>query len=229
MRSRQLAVTTLVAATLGASMASGAAGASPTGIAVTHSGVAHAAHFVTDGVNRLQTCYAQLDDDNGLGVVSQNFETAYNDYDSRGADDFYLQSACQVRRVDVVGEYFSGPGPADSANVTLYRDFNGAPGGVITNQENLTAVGDGTGSFRITLTTGVGLAPGRYFVSVQINMDLDPAGEWSWRTNDTARGIRALWRNKSDGFGTGCVHYTRLTRCIHGGEGRDFAFAIVGS
>lgn len=227
MSKRSIVAAAVAVATVGASFAlSPTAGASGAQVQATYVGAARTAAPQT---YRLGTCYQQLDDDNGTGVVSQNFESKYDQYDSRGADDFYLSSSCQVRRVDVAGEYAGGSGPAKSANVTFYRDFNGAPGGVISNQPNLSVIGDGTGSFKITLDTGVGLTQGRYFVSVQINLNYDRGGEWLWRTNNYKRGFAAYWRDQGDGFGTGCVHYTKLSKCISGGQGPDFAFALAGN
>ncbi|HEV8692354.1 MAG TPA: hypothetical protein VGQ91_18760, partial [Ideonella sp.] len=34
------------------------------------------------------TLYDQNNDDNGIGIVSQNFEATFDAYDAQGADDF---------------------------------------------------------------------------------------------------------------------------------------------
>lgn len=178
---------------------------------------------------KMGTCIDQSDNDNGIGVVSQDFEDEFDAYDSRGADDFKLRKTCQIKMVMVEGAYFNGSGLATSENVTFYRDMAGVPGGVISNQKGLLGEDDGAGNFMIMLSSPVGLRAGKYWVSVQVNMDFSQGGEWSWNTNNTQRGNPAVWRNKDDGFGTGCVHYTLLTQCVGAGEGPDFSFMLHGS
>lgn len=223
---RTISSAAIAIAALSASLAvAPGADARASNISAPHTIGAQSAAFAAAPIGR---CYWQLDDDTGKGAVSQNFEAVYDDFDSRGADDFFLQSACTVRRIDVIGEYVNGSGPADSANVTFYRNFSGAPGGVISNQDGLQFLEDGHGGFRISLLTGVGLAPGRYFVSVQMNLDYNDGGEWLWHTNRFKHGYLAYWRNKGDGFGTRCVQYTRMTDCL-GRSYRDFSFALLGN
>src|SRR6476620_11204333 len=60
--------------------------------------------------------YTQRDNDNGIGIVSQNFESTFNGYDSQGADDFNVKKKAKVAQVDADGVYFNGAGPADSYN-----------------------------------------------------------------------------------------------------------------
>jgi hypothetical protein len=186
-------------------------------------------HGATFQPTKLGTCIDQSDNDNGVGIVSQNFEAANDAFDSRGADDFKLKKTCQVKMVMVYGTYFNGTGPAASENVTFYRDMAGVPGGVISNQKNLTGEDDGLGNFTIDLKSPVGLRAGKYWVSVQINMDFGVGGEWGWNTNNKQRGNPGVWRNKGDGFATGCIHYTALTTCIDAGEGPDWAYMLHGS
>ncbi len=197
---------------------------------VTSSSQSSVSSLVKFHPSALSTCYKQLANDNGTGIVSQNFTAnAEASYDSRGADDFKLKSACQVKRVDVAGRYFKGNGLADSENVIFYRNYKGKPGGVISSQQNLAGVDDGTGNLKITLNSPVGLKSRRYWVSVQVNMDFGAGGEWGWLTNNTRNGNPAVWRNQGDGFGTGCINFTKLRKCISNHEGPDFVFALSGS
>lgn len=191
---------------------------------MTHTGPGHATAAGPDKAR----CYQQLDNDNGVGVVSQSFETPYAAYDSRGADDFTLNANCQVKQIEVKGSYISGSGPVASANVTIYRDLNGKPAGITTNQAKLKVVDDGNGDLTISLRSGTGLVPGTYWLSVQVNMDYGSGNEWGWNTNDSVRGTAADWRNVDNGFDTGCIHYTLMSTCIAAGQGGDFAFAIDG-
>ncbi len=177
---------------------------------------------------RNRICYTQMDADNGVSIVSQNFEAAFDAYDTRGADDFTLTRDCVVRRIDVAGAYLNGFGPAASENVTIYRNNGGLPGSVISNQTDLPGIDDGTGNLRIALSNPVPLlAQHTYIVSVQVNMDFSTGGEWGWSTNNTQRGYPASWRNNQDGFGTGCAHFTPLLTCMPSTEGADFAFDLA--
>ena len=174
------------------------------------------------------SCYQQLANDNGQAVLSQKFERKYSYYDDRGADDFTLDSTCTVTHVLVDGVYALGPGPARSVHVTFYQDDQGTPGHVISGQDRLSYSDPaGTGSFDITLDSPVVLAPGHYWVSVKANQRFDTRGAWYWSTNNAIAGLPSQWRNVRDGFGTGCIVYTRTTYCVLNGEGGDFAFALI--
>jgi hypothetical protein len=211
-----LAVTTCFASGASANRAPGA----------SHAGASRVATFQP---TKLGTCVDQSDNDNGNAVVSQNFEKTFDAYDSRGADDFKLKKTCQVKMVMVYGQYFNGSGLAQSENVTFYRDMAGVPGGVISNQQNLAGQDDGLGNLTIDLDSPVGLRAGKYWVSVQVNMDFNQGGEWGWNLNNRQRGNPGVWRNKGDGFGTGCIHYTAVTSCLAGVDGPDYAFMLHGS
>lgn len=217
-----LVVAALAAATALAPVAQ--AGRSP--LSTSHAGGSQAAHA---SPAKLHMCVDQSDNDTGIGQTSQNFEAAYPEFDSRGADDFTITKTCRIKMVMVDGQYFNGPGPASSENVTFYRNYNGLPGGVISNQMNLPGEDDGSGNFTIRLSSPVGLRAGTYWVSVQANLDYDSGGQWGWNTNVQQRGSEAAWRNKGDGFGTGCVHYTALHTCVGEGQGADFSFMLHGS
>jgi hypothetical protein len=172
-------------------------------------------------------CYAQRDNDNGIGIVSQNFEPDFDAYDSRGADDFSLDSACSILEVDTDGEYFNGSGPADSFHVTFYRNnLHNKPGRRVSNQNLLSYTDEGLGSPEITLDREVTLAAGVYWVAVKANMDFSTGGEWGWNTNNTQRGGPGQWKNGGNGFNTGCTTYQPVLECIASGEGPDFSYSL---
>ncbi len=171
-------------------------------------------------------CYAQNANDAGVGVVSQNFEAAFDIYDSQGADNFRLRKSCTVRKVVVAGQYFNGAGPANSVHVTLYKTRKGGPGKVLLNQKAATYTdASGTGNFTIKVKKTV-LPKGNYWVSVQANMDFSTGGEWGWNTNLTSKGAQALWKNPGDGFASGCTSYSNMFTCLGGISGTDFTFEI---
>jgi len=201
------------------------ASATGRGIGVAHwSSVGPTGSSITN-----KTCKSQQDNDNGVGIVSQNFEPAFDIYDSQGADDFKCKQGAQgaagytLKVITADGTYFNGSGPADSYNVTYYAG-GGTPGAIQKTCANASYTDTGFGS--PTITCKVTLSKGAHWVSVQANMDFSTGGEWGWNTNNTVRGNASQWENPGDGFGTGCVTYTTTTTCIASGEGGDFSFGF---
>jgi len=181
----------------------------------------------------LSVLYDQNGTDSGIGIVSQNFETSFDAYDDRAADDFTVPVGTKwtVNEIDVTGTYFNGSGPAVSENVTIYNDKGGKPGRAIDGLHSsmvVTGIDNGTGSFTMTLPTPVKLKPGTYWMAVQVNMDFGLGGEWGWENQTTVAGTPAVWRNGGDGFGTGCVTFTTETTCIADGQG-DHMFTLKGT
>jgi hypothetical protein len=174
--------------------------------------------------------YDQNNNDSSVGISSQNFETSFDVYDDQGADSFKVPAGqtWKIKEVDVTGVYFNGDGPAVSENVTFYKNSGGLPGAVIKSV-TLAGTDSGTGSFAITGITGVKLTGGKYWVSVQVNMDFDAGGQWGWDTRTVQSGFAAAWQNPADGLATGCTVYANMQGCIGAqGEGPDFMFALRG-
>ena len=225
MRSRTISIVgvTAIALAVAATFTPGVSARSPD-VGLTHkSSTASPAH--SGNARALPACHRQGANDSANGVASQNFEAANDVYDSRGADDFRLNTSCTTTIVKVNGQ---GSGAATSMHVTFYRGKAGHPGLVISNQDNLAyADPSGTGNFTIPLPSSVTFAADkRYWVSVQANMDL-ASGQWFWNTNTVAKGLNAQWRNPNNGFGTGCVTYTDLLTCVPSAGGPDFSFALL--
>lgn len=180
------------------------------------------------------TIYSQRDNDNGIGIVSQNFEPTFDAYDAQGADDFVCQHKCVIKEVIADGAYFNGSGPADSWNVTVYKDNGGTPGNVVgtCTSSHYTDLGFGTPDIKLKNSCNgaskIKVQAGTYWVSVQANMAFGTGGEWGWNTNNTVRGNASQWQNPGNGFSTGCTTYTTTTVCIPSGEGGDNSFALLG-
>jgi len=88
--------------------------------------------------------------------------------------------------------------------------------------------GEGSGSFLITLPEAVKLKPGRYWLSVQVNMDYLTSGGWSWEWRTSQNGKPAVWKNPGDGFDTGCTGYRPEAECIDFRGGPDHMFELLG-
>jgi hypothetical protein len=224
MRSRILPVAGISAAALACAMAF-----APMAGAAGHSvGAAHKTP-VNQLVHHARTaaaCYAQHDNDNGIGIVSQNFEPSLDAFDAQGADTVKLSAKCKLKTVNADGVYFNGSGPADSFNVTFYKG-KATPGATTKSCANASYTDSGFGSPVISCTAKLTKKTAKW-VSVQANMNFSGGGEWGWNTNNTIRGKASQWENPGDGFGTGCTTYTTTTTCIPSGEGGDFAFGLNG-
>lgn len=176
------------------------------------------------GVRSARVCYEQLDNDSGVGIVSQNFEPDFDIYDDRAADDFAIAKTCRFSTVTIVGTYFNGSGPAESVNLAFHSPRVRGPGRVELRYRNAPYSDCGFGCLDVQVKGS--LKGGTYWLSAQANQDFSTAGMWGWLTNDTVRGSGAMWKNPGDGFSTGCTTYTDLLTCIPSGEGGDLAFSI---
>jgi hypothetical protein len=221
MGARILSGATLSVAALGVAMAFGpsASASSPHGVSV------RAPRHQSSPVTPAKTCYAQTDNDNGLGIDSQNFEPSLDAFDSQGVDDFTISRKCKLKTVFALGIYEYGTGPADSYRVMFYSNDGGSPGAVVLDRPT-AAFTDTTGYGSPEIRVRTTLKKGTYWLSIQANMDFSSGGEWDWYTNNTVRGNASLWENPGDGFDTGCTTYTTTTTCIPGGEGGDFSFSL---
>lgn len=178
-----------------------------------------------------EVLWFQNDQDSGVGIVSQNFESSFDAYDVTAADDFVVTEGetWVVRQVQVTGTYFNGSGPARSENIAFYGRGSRVPGKLIKAYPAVVGVPDGPGGFLITLPEPLTLEPGRYWVAVQVNMDFVVGGEWGWETRSTRKGIKSAWKNRFGGFGTDCNHYKHMDHCIGEiGQGPDFMFSLLG-
>jgi hypothetical protein len=224
MRTRFFA--TVAAAAVGLAVVAASGTAAGAGLAPTPT----AGGKATFGAHPAQVAgaiYSQLDNDNGVAIVSQHFETRFLSFDSQGADDFTIARKAVVKQVVVDGLYFKGTGPANSVHLTFYRNAGGAPGTVVQDIPHAPFTdATGTGTFRVTVPK-VTLKAGTYWLSVFVNMPFR-LGEWGWLTNNRVRHKASLWRNPLDGFSTGCTSWERTTDCVLADEGGDFAFALLG-
>jgi subtilisin-like proprotein convertase family protein len=177
--------------------------------------------------------YDQTDSPNANAFSSQNFESIYDAYDSQAADDFVVTgSGWSVTTVVTPGVYFNGAGPAASLHVTFYEDAGGLPGTVVAGCDYpaVTKFSDVVGSFTATLTPACTLSPGHKWVSVQVNMNFVPAGQWGWTMRDVLSFDPSVWRNPGGGFPGGCLTFTPRGVCDPTTAGSpDQAFRLDGN
>jgi hypothetical protein len=214
---------------LGTVAAVALAGTASAGVTVVHHGKVPVAHHAP--INRANTVlYDQHGTDSGIGIVSQNFESSFDAYDSQAADDFTVPAGAKwkIKEVDATGVYFNGSGPATSETVTFYKDKHGRPGKTVGS---FTATGaDSFGSFQIDLGAGQAVRGGSggrtYWVSVVANLDFFAGGEWGWENQTETVGNPAQWQNPGGGFGV-CPTWGDENVCIPDGQG-DHMFTISG-
>jgi hypothetical protein len=172
--------------------------------------------------------YSQLDNDTGAAYVSQDFETALDQFDSEGADDFVVPPdvSWEINSVTANGQYFNGSGPAAAVNLTIFEDAAGLPGDAACSYP-LQTPADSSGSFVFTLPSPCILQSGTYWIDVQVRMDDSAGGEWGWEGRTVVSNSGAVWRNPGDGFGSGCTNFASVATCISGGP--DFMFSLSGA
>ena len=200
------------------------AGSGPT---ATQRGVAGPAAAAAPGA----VCFSSAAADVG-SVTSQNFETAFDASDTHAAGDFKCPGtigAFKIKKVSVIGQY-SGSGPADSVNVTIYNNTSGEPGSVRCSYPKRPYTNGP--SFEIALPSACRVENGKaYWVEVQANMNLDPNGQWFWEAGTPADFKPADFKNPNGGFGTPCPTYQNdlyLPDCIPGLPGDEVIFTITG-
>ncbi len=173
--------------------------------------------------------YDQYDNAGVTTTSSQNFETAYDQYDDETADDFVVPAGqtWTVSLVEVSGVY-EGPGPADSMNVVIYTNAGTLPGSPVFSQMN-SAYTNTAGDFAITLNPPAVLTEGTYWLSVQANQNYIPAGQWRWVNRLIASNNAAAWRNPGGGYYI-CPNWgSRATTCNLYSSEPDQVFRLSGT
>lgn len=217
------AFTAFLSASLIACLCTGASAAVPA--------VGHKGSFVRPPVraSRLTTLYDQTGHDSAIAIVSQNFEDDFDVYDAAVADDFTVPDGrkWKLKEIDVPGTYFDGTGPARSLNIAIFKNKGDLPGKLVAEYDAIEIFSDGQGSFVVRLPKWLKLKPGRYWISVQANMDFSGGGEWGWETASIMVDNPAQFQNPGDGFATGCTTWMPVATCVPNGEG-DMLFALRG-
>ncbi|MCZ6508373.1 MAG: hypothetical protein O7A04_10050 [Acidobacteria bacterium] len=148
------------------------------------------------------------------------------------ADDFEVPAAdveWAVSEVFVAGDYFGGSGPAQTLTLVFLKDAGGLPGLAPVGCEffGLPVPVGGSGDFLIPLPSVCSLPAGRYWLSVQAQMDHETGGQWMWRERTLQDGAPFAWQNPGDGFLTGCTSWTTAAAC--GASAPDLIFALAGA
>lgn len=182
--------------------------------------------------------YTQLDNPGASSISSQNFEAAYDAYDSFGGDDFVIpaNTSWTIRGVGVNGVYYGctppACGPAASFNVFFHRDAGALPlDPAAATRANQAYTENPTGFFRIMLNPPLTIpsspTPRKVWVSVQANLDFALGGQFGWTSRAVQSNSPAAWKNPGGGFGI-CPIWAPMAGCT-GTLDPDFQFGLVGT
>ena len=173
--------------------------------------------------------YDQTNNASGDGAPDQNFEPAFDAYDSEGADDFVVPAGRIWTVESLVQTSTTGLPATLTSTVTFYADNAGFPGAAVCTRTGQTAAIT-AGSTTTTLSGGgCVLTAGTYWVGVQVNQNFGTNGQHFWSNRTTQTGNGGVWRNPGDGFATGCTNFNRQTICgVGGGQAPDYLFRLDG-
>ena len=166
------------------------------------------------------------------GSPSQVFEPANAAFTSQAADDFTVPAGTTWTVTRVTANGF-GTGNPTSVNVFFYAN-SGAnlPGAAVVSYNNVVTFVRTGPNYSVTLPSAAVLAPGTYWVSIQVNMSFASGGQWFWGNFGTTNiGNQYAWQNPGGGFGTPCASWGYgATGCnVGGGSNRNNVFSIIGS
>lgn len=183
--------------------------------------------------------YNQYDNLGANAVSSQNFEAAYDAYDSFGADDFVVpaNTAWSIKGVGIDGVYYGctppACGPAASFNVFIHTDDGtGLPKDPPkVTRANMAYTLNGASQFRIQVSPPVNIpaspSPRHVWVSVQANLDFGVGGQFGWTIRTVQSNDPAAWKNPGGGFAV-CPVWGPMAGCI-GIVEPDFGYLLVGT
>ncbi len=193
---------------------------------------------VTPARAQTTVLHDQYDNLTSTTTNSQNYDSVNDDYDNEAADDFEVPAGTTwtIQTFEVDGQYNSPDDRPSSLNVRIYHDANGLPGALVEEWLNLQPTG-GFGepdysNFSIPLPDAPALSPGRYWISVQVNL---VSGEhWFWRNRSETDFNPAAWRNPGGAWETPCEDWgRRAATCAPSGDlstsNPDQVFRLIGT
>lgn len=244
-----IGVAALVLSTTVAGTATAANPDAPAGLSAVHKSTAGSVTAVPDAKG---DCFSSLGKPDGGNAISSQIFPDFGNAGSFAADDFKCKSKKaanrMVTKVKALGQYYNGTGPADSFNVTVYKnDTSGTidePGKKQCSFKEQTYKEDGSpGTVQMFTIPKRGTLKGpdcalkrgdTYWLEVQAVMSFDPNGQWGWEVVTEQSGNAADWHESAEGlFGTACLpkYEDELTMqdCIFGGDTGvpDFAFSVT--
>ncbi len=171
------------------------------------------------------------------GVPSQNFEPLNAAFDNAAADDFAVPAGTtwNLSSLVIPGIFTNAAGVPQSLNVVVFANSaTNLPGTVVYSRLNHTQFTFNAAGFVVDLANApIDLTPGRYWLSVVVNMPFTGNGQWFWGNfGGAVQGNPYAWTNPGAGFGTPCtVGWNYGTTCggIGGGAANaNLLFTLIG-
>lgn len=177
--------------------------------------------------------YEQNGAPSGNGIPDQNFEDAFDEFDSEAADDFEVtwEHGWDLTQVRTTGSTDEGDGGGNVA-LTVYANSLGGgrpdlPGAEVCIFPQLTTTT--FPNLSLALPTPCHLPPGRYWLGIQIDQNYENHGQHFWSNTRDQRGSEGVWRNPGNGFERNCRQFKPQTLCLVGGANNpDLLFQIFG-
>jgi hypothetical protein len=173
------------------------------------------------------------------GAPSQNFESAFDQYDAQGADDFVVTDAAgwTLSAFNFVVSATADPSSATYDIVVLPDDGSGLPGSTpVCSYPGATGVlTSGNTALSVALPSPCVLAQGTYWIEMVVNLDFGTGGQVFWSDySPSGTGSNAKWQNPGGGFGTACSTWSDMATCVGtgspvGGGQTAFMFQVVGA
>jgi hypothetical protein len=166
------------------------------------------------------------------GFPSQNFSSAYDAYDSQGADDFVVSDAAGWTVSAFNFQLLAAGDPSTATyDIQVFPDNSGLPDAAATcSYSSIPGTLDASlTSLSVSLPSPCVLPQGTYWLSMVGNLDFAIGGQIFWSLESATFGANAAWQNPGDGFGLGCTTWTDNTVCGAGGSLPSALFQVVGA
>ncbi len=157
----------------------------------------------------------------GASVVAQQFELAYSQFSSYGAEDVIVPAGQQwhLDSVLIFGEYATpsgSPTPGAGIIISLMENNAGQPGNVLYTDTLLSGADpDGDGTLFYHWDEPFVMNPGSYWLVVAARKDYGTGQtQWQWFSSSITSGDTAMWVNPGNGFTlNNCPNWNEVTTC----------------
>ena len=158
----------------------------------------------------------------GNGTPAQDFEAAFNIYDTEAADDFIIPAG-GARSIISVEAVFTNPN--GTAVMNVYADAANSPGALVFSESFPGIVAS---PIMLISTTCPPLDPGKYWLSLQMDQAFLVTGQAFWTTaTEELGGTPWMVQNPGNGFASGCTTWADGAGCgFAGGSGPGLNYVI---
>lgn len=172
--------------------------------------------------------YDQTQNTDAPDLPSQEFETANNNYNCQGADDFVIPNDTfwTIDSIFIAGGYSLFGGPCDSVKFYVFQNSGGVPAATLYSVTKYNPDPNGSGNFVVKFSPSLVLPDGHYWLCVQAIMNYSTVGGWYWTTQTAQSNYSAKWKNPGGGFNTSCSSWSSASTCSN--VSPDLSFRVYG-